>query len=64
MVWENIPGRRRFSIIIDIESENQAEMFKKNMWEYADDFDVDDHIEMWMPKRGSGIFIIARYQWR
>lgn len=48
------PAGEDFSMIIDFESENPAETFLKNMWKYADDFDVDDHVDMWVPKRGEG----------
>lgn len=48
------PAGEDFSMIIDFEPENQAETLLENMWEYAYDFDVDDHVMMWAPKRGEG----------
>lgn len=48
------PAGEDFIMIIDSDVENQAETFLKNLWDYADNFDVDDHVEMWIPKRGKG----------
>lgn len=48
------PAGEDFIMIIDFDAENQAETFLKDLQEYADDFDVDDHVEMWLPKRGEG----------
>jgi hypothetical protein len=39
-------------MIIDFDAEDQAESFLKDLWDYADNFDVDEHVEMWIPERG------------
>lgn len=46
------PAGEDFSMIIDFEVEDQAETFLKDLWNYADSFDIDDHVEMWIPERG------------
>lgn len=48
------PAGEDFLMNIFFEPDNQAETFLKNLWEYADDFDVDEHVEMWLPSRGKG----------
>ena len=48
------PAGEDFSMIIDFEPENQEETFLKNMRDYVNSFDVDEHVEMWVPKRGEG----------
>lgn len=39
---------------IEFEPDNQAETFLKGLKDYAEDFDVDEHVEMWLPSRGKG----------
>ena len=46
------PAGEDFSMIIDFDAEDQAESFLKDLWDYADNFDVDEHVEMWIPERG------------
>ena len=41
-------------MILDFDAEDQAESFLKDLWDYADNFDIDDHVEMWLPERGKG----------
>lgn len=48
------PAGEDFLMIIDFNSEDQAETFLKELWDYADNFDIDDHVEMWLPHRGKG----------
>ncbi len=48
------PAGEDFLMIIDFDAENQAETFLKDLQEYAEDFDIDDHVEMWLPERGKG----------
>lgn len=48
------PAGEDFSMIIDFDAEDQAESFLKDLWDYADNFDIDDHVEMWLPERGKG----------
>lgn len=46
------PAGEDFGMTIDFEAEDQAESFLKDLSDYADNFDVDEHVEMWMPSRG------------
>ena len=43
-----------FSMIIDFDMENPIDSFLENLKEYSDDFDIDEHVEMWIPERGKG----------
>lgn len=46
------PAGEDFIMVIDYDAENQAESFLKGLWDYADNFDIDSHVEMWLPERG------------
>lgn len=46
------PAGEDFLMVIDFDAEDQAKTFLKNLWDYADNFDIDDHVEMWIPERG------------
>lgn len=46
------PAGEDFGMTIDFDAEDQAESFLKDLSDYADNFDVDEHVEMWMPSRG------------
>ena len=46
------PAGEDFSIIVDFEKDHQVETFLRDLREYYENFDVDDHVEMWMPSRG------------
>lgn len=47
------PGKTSFGV--------QKENFVKNVREYADDFDVDEHVELWIEGRGKrGVPATAR----
>lgn len=48
------PAGEDFNMVIDFELENQAETFLEDLREYADNFDVEEHAEMWLPSRGKG----------
>lgn len=48
------PAGEDFSMIIDFNKENPVKSFLKNLEEYAEDFDVDEHVELWLPSRGEG----------
>ena len=43
-----------FGMCIDFEKDNQAETFLQDLKNYAEDFDVNEHAEMWLPSRGKG----------
>lgn len=48
------PAGEDFSMVIDFDADNQVETFLKDLWDQAENFDVDDHVELWVPKRGKG----------
>ena len=49
------PAGEDFSMIIDFEEKDQAKSFKENLQACYEDFNVDEHIEMWIEARHSGI---------
>lgn len=49
------PAGEDFSMIIDFKEKEQAKSFKENLQMYYEDFDVDEHIEMWIEARRNGI---------
>lgn len=49
------PAGEDFSMIIDFKEKDQAKSFKENLQMYYEDFDVDEHIEMWIEARHNGI---------
>lgn len=48
------PAGEDFSMVIDFDKEDQADTFISDLREYWDNFDVDEHVEMWLPSRGKG----------
>lgn len=48
------PAGEDFIMTIDFKEEDQAESFLKDLYDYAENFDIDEHVEMWMPSRGKG----------
>ena len=56
-IGKHSPAGEDFSMIIDFEAEDQSDSFLDNLESYYEDFDVDEHIEMWVNARGdvSGI---------
>jgi len=48
------PAGEDFSMIIDFDMDNPVVSFMENLKEYSEDFDVDEHVEMWIPERGKG----------
>ena len=56
-IGQHSPSGEDFSMIIDFEAEDQSDSFLDNLESYYEDFDVDEHIEMWVNARGdvSGI---------
>lgn len=48
------PAGEDFTMIIDFSIEDQEGSFLKDLNDYAEDFDVDGHVELWMPQRGKG----------
>lgn len=48
------PGGEDFSALIDFKGDNQVLSFMENLKSYAENFDIDGHVEMWIPVRGKG----------
>ena len=48
------PAGEDFGMIIDFDMDNPVDSFLDNLKEYSEDFDVDEHVEMWLPSRGKG----------
>ena len=41
-------------MIIDFDMDDPVHSFMDDLKEYSEDFDVDEHVEMWLPSRGKG----------
>lgn len=48
------PAGEDFCMIIDFDMDNPINSFLENLKEYSEDFDIDEHVEMWIPERGKG----------
>lgn len=48
------PAGEDFNMVIDFDKDNQAETFLADLRDYAENFDIDEHVEMWLPSRGKG----------
>ncbi len=44
-----------FSMIIDFDAEDQCSSFRDSLESYYEDFDIDEHVEMWVEARRNGI---------
>ncbi len=49
------PAREDFSMIIDFDEENQCNSFLNSLESYYEDFDIDEHIEMWVEAKRNGV---------
>lgn len=49
------PAGEDFSMIIDFDSEDQCSSFRDSLESYYEDFDIDEHVEMWVEARRNGI---------
>jgi hypothetical protein len=52
--YQYSPAGEDFSFAIEVKDKNNLEEIKKEIRKYADDFDIDEHVEMWLPHRGKG----------
>lgn len=48
------PEGEDFIMTIEFDKGDEVDSFLEDLKEYADDFDVDEHVEMWIPSRGKG----------
>lgn len=53
-IGQSSPAGEDFSMTIDFDEENQADSFKDSLESYYEDFDIDEHIEMWIEAKRSG----------
>ena len=53
-IGQSSPAGEDFSMVIDFDEENQADSFKDSLESYYEDFDIDEHIEMWIEAKRSG----------
>ena len=48
------PAGEDFLMVIDFDKDNQADSFRRDLRSYYEGFDVDEHVEMWIPSMGEG----------
>ena len=48
------PAGEDFGMIIDFNMDNPIDSFMNDLKEYSEDFDIDEHVEIWLPSRGKG----------
>lgn len=53
-IGQSSPAGEDFSMTIDFDEENQADSFKDSLESYYEDFNIDEHIEMWIEAKRSG----------
>lgn len=53
-IGQHSPAGEDFSMIIDFKAEDQCSSFLEDLESYYEDFDIDEHIEMWVEARRSG----------
>lgn len=53
-IGKHSPAGEDFSMVIDFDKEDQADTFISDLREYFENFDVNEHVEMWLPSRGKG----------
>lgn len=54
-IGKHSPAGEDFSMIIDFKTEDQCSSFMEDLKSYCEDFDIDEHIEMWIESRGNGV---------
>lgn len=53
-IGQHSPAGEDFSMIIDFDAENQCGSFLDELESYYEDFDIDEHIEMWVEAKRNG----------
>ena len=48
------PAGEDFSMIIDFDMDDPIKSFLDDLREYSENFNIDEHVEMWLPSRGKG----------
>ena len=50
------PAGEDFSMIIDFDAGDQCSSFRDSLESYYEDFDIDEHTEMWIEAKKNGVF--------
>ena len=48
------PAGEDFLMVIDFDKDNNADSLRRDLRSYYEGFDVDEHVEMWIPSMGEG----------
>ena len=48
---QHSPAGEDFSMIIDFDAGNQCDSFRDSLESHYEDFDIDEHIEMWVEQK-------------
>lgn len=54
-IGKHSPAGEDFSMTIDFKAEDQCSSFMEDLKSYCEDFDIDEHIEMWIGARSNGV---------
>lgn len=52
---QHSPAGEDFSMSIDFVAENQCSSFCDSLESYYEDFDIDEHVEMWIEAKKNGV---------
>lgn len=52
---QHSPAGEDFSMIIDFDAGDQCDSFRDSLESYYEDFDIDEHIEMWVEAKSNGV---------
>jgi hypothetical protein len=52
--YQYSPAGEDFGFAIEVKGKNNLEEIKKEVRKYVDDFDIEEHVELWLPHRGKG----------
>lgn len=54
-IGQHSPAGEDFYMVIDFKTERQCSSFLGDLESYYEDFDIDEHVEMWIEARRNGI---------
>lgn len=54
-MYQHSPAGEDFSMMIDFDAEDQCSSFRDNLESYYENFDIDEHIEMWVEAKQNGV---------
>ncbi len=52
---QHSPAGEDFGMIIDFDAGDQCDSFRDSLESYYEDFDIDEHIEMWVEAKRNGV---------